>query len=72
MLYNEIKSKIQEIKELVKLGIVSTKWITYIDIFEEFSAQPQLCAECRYEILADKYGYKNSDSIKKIILKLKK
>ena len=72
MLYTKLKHKERELKELTNLGIVSPHWLRDIQIFEEFHAQPELCAECRYEMLSERHGFKNSVSVKKIILKLKK
>jgi orotate phosphoribosyltransferase-like protein len=36
MLYTEIKRKIREIKELTKLGLISTNWIRDLEVFEQF------------------------------------
>jgi hypothetical protein len=71
MLYAKLKHKIKEIKELVSLGVVSPHWLRNIEMFEKFHSQPELCAECRYEILSEEYKL-SSDSVKKIILKFKK
>ncbi len=72
MLYTKLKHKVKDLKELTKLGVVSPNWVRDIEIFEEFHSQPKLCAECRYELLSEKYGFKNSVSVKKIVLKLGK
>lgn len=72
MLYTKLKHKVKELKELAKLGVVSPHWLRDIEIFEEFHSQPELCAECRYELLSEKYGFKSSVSVKKIVLKLGK
>lgn len=72
MLYTKLKKKAKEIKELEQLGVVSPNWLRDIEIFEEFHANPELCKECRYEMLAEKWKFKDSSSIKKIVNKLKR
>ncbi len=72
MLYIKLKHRIRELKELEQLGVVSPHWLRDIEIFEKFHSQPELCAECRYELLSEKYGFKSSVSVKKIVLKLRK
>ncbi len=70
MLYKRLKQKEKELKELISLGVVAPFWITYIQIFEDFNSQPELSKESRYYKLSEKYGYKSSSSIKKIIKRL--
>lgn len=72
MLYTKLKHKSKDIKELIKLGVVSPNWLRDLEIFEEYHSQPQLCSICRHEILAEKYGFKDSSSIKKIIARMSK
>lgn len=72
MLYTKLKHKVREIKELQDLGVVSTTVLRDIEIFEAFHENPELCKECRYEVLSEVYGFKHSSSIKKIIKKLSK
>ena len=71
MLYTKLKKREEEIKALTKLGVISTTVIRNIEIFEKFQEHPQLCKVCRYEVIAEAYGLKNSVSVKKIIEKLK-
>ena len=71
MLYTKLKHKVRELKELMKLGVVSPNWLRDIEIFEEFHANPQLCKECRYEMLSEKHKL-SSDRVKKIIIHLGK
>lgn len=69
--YEKLKKEEKSIKRLVKLGVVDYTIQRNILIFEEFKLNPELCAECRYEILA--YEHKlSSDTIKKIVLDLKR
>lgn len=70
MLYTKLKHKTKILKELQDLGVVSTTVLRDIEIFEAFNENPELCKECRYEVLAEAYGFKNSSSIKKIVEKL--
>lgn len=72
MLYTKLKRRVGELKELAKIGVVAPHWLRDIEIFEEFHSQPDLCAECRYEMIAEKRGFKHSSSVKKIVLKLGK
>lgn len=72
MLYSKLKHRIKAIKELQDLGVVSPTVLRNIEIFEEFHQNPELCKECRYEVLAEVYGFKDSSSVKKIILELSK
>lgn len=72
MLYTRLKRKIKEIKELQKIGVVPMNITRDIEIFEEFHRYPELCKECRYEMLAEKYGFKHPSSIKHIVRKLSK
>lgn len=72
MLYTKLKHKTKVIRELESLGVVSTTWLRDIEIFEEFHSWPELCVMCRYELLAEKHGLKDSSSIKKIIATLSK
>ncbi|CAL2085112.1 hypothetical protein [Tenacibaculum sp. 190524A02b] len=71
MLYTKLKHKLTIIKELTDLGVVSSHWLRNIEVFEDFHSQPELCAECRYELLSEKFKI-SSESVKKIILKLRK
>ncbi len=70
MVYEELKNNMETIKKFIRLGVLAPFWLTYIDIFEDFNARPDLSKECRYEILGEKYGYKSSSSIKKIVKRL--
>ncbi len=70
MLYTELKKKEKEIKELTDLGVVSYTVMRDIEIFEKFHEYDDVCKICRYEVLADVYGFKTSSSIEKIIMKL--
>lgn len=70
MLYNELKNNEEIVLNFVRLGVLSPFWLTYIEIFEDFITHPELCKECRYEKLSEKYGYKSSSSIKKIVKRL--
>jgi hypothetical protein len=67
MLYTKLKHRTKVLKELQNLGVVDPIWLRNIEIFEEFHDWPELCAICRYELLADKFGMKSSSSVKKII-----
>ncbi len=69
--YEQLKKEEGSIKRLVKLGVIDYTVQRNIMIFEEFKKNPELCAECRYEVLA--YQHKlSSDTIKKIVLELKR
>ncbi|WP_228853250.1 hypothetical protein [Aegicerativicinus sediminis] len=70
MLYTKLKHKTTVIKELTDLGVISPTVMRDIEIFERFHENPELCKECRYEVLAEVYGFKDSSSIKKIVNKL--
>lgn len=70
MLYTKLKHKVREIKYLQDLGVVSPTILRDIEIFEKFHENPELCKQCRYEVLAEAYGFQNSVSIRKIIEKL--
>lgn len=72
MLYSKLKHRTKAIKELQDLGVISPTVLRNIEIFEEFHQNPELCKVCRYEVLAEAYGFKNSSSIKKIIEDLSK
>lgn len=72
MLYTKLKHKTRVLKELTELGVVSTTVLRDIEIFEKFHEHPDVCKICRYEVLAEEYGFKNSSSIEKIIMKLSK
>ncbi|WP_378298182.1 hypothetical protein [Aquimarina hainanensis] len=71
MLYTELKEKESEIKELTKLGVVSSKWLSYIQIYEDFHKNPEIKKIERYNELCTKYGFKDVSNIRKIIRKLK-
>ncbi len=70
MVYDELKNNKEIVQKFVQLGVLAPFWLTYIEIFEEFKAHPSVCKEHRYEMLADKFGYKSSSSIKKIVRRL--
>lgn len=72
MLYTKLKELIEPIKKLQDLGEISTSVLRNIEIFEEFNKHPDLCKECRYEVLAEHYGFKDGSSVRKIITKLSK
>lgn len=72
MLYEKLKDKKQQIKELTALGVISLTVLRDLEIVEEFNKRPYLCKMCRYEVLAEYYGLKNVSSVKKIIEKYSK
>lgn len=72
LLYTKLKHRTKIIKELEDLGVVSTTVLRDIEIFERFHEHPELCKECRYEALAEVYGFKDGSSVRKIIDKLSK
>lgn len=72
MLYIKLKHRTKVLKELQALGVVSPTWLRDIEIFEEFHQWSEICVECRYELLAEKHKFKDSSSIKKIIMKMSK
>lgn len=70
MLYTKLKHRVRELKELERLGVVSTVWLRDIRIFEEFHSLPNdLCVYCKYEIIAENEGI-SSDRVKHIVLKM--
>lgn len=70
LIYTILNKHKKAIKELQDIGMVSTNLLRDVEIFEAFHEHPDLCKECRYEVLAEAYGFKNTSSIKKIIEKL--
>lgn len=70
MLYTKLKHKTKELKELTKLGVVSTKWLRDIRIFEKFHGLPDMCNDCKYIIIGEEEGLE-SETIRKIINKMK-
>lgn len=72
MLYTKLKKREKEIKELTDLGVVSYTVLRDIEIYEKFRDYDDVCKICRYEVLADVYGFKDSSSIKKIVMKMTK
>jgi len=72
MLYTKLKHKTKILKELQTLGVVDPIWLRNMEIFEEFHAWPELCVMCRYDLIAQKFGLKDSSSVQKIIATLSK
>ncbi len=70
MLYDELKQNYNTLKKFISVGVLPPLWLTYLDIYEDFNAYPGMSKEQRYEMLSEKYGYKSSSSIKKIIQRL--
>lgn len=72
MLYTKLKRREKAIKELTDLGVVPMTVIRNMQIFEHFNAYPvELCVYCKYELTAEHFGI-SSDSVKRVILDLKK
>lgn len=69
--YDKLKEDEEAIKRLVKLGVVDYSLQRNIEIFEQFEMHPDLCAECRYSVLACEHQLSES-MIKKVVLDLKK
>lgn len=69
MLYEKLKDKKQQIKELTALGVIAPTVLRDLEIVEQFNKRPYLCKMCRYEVLAAHYGFKSSESVRKIIEK---
>ena len=72
MLYVKLKRKEKDIKELQDLGVVAPTWLRDLEIFEYFSdLDEKLCAYCKYELTAEVFGL-SSETVKKIVSKMKK
>jgi hypothetical protein len=72
LLYEKLIKRRESLKELQDLGVVSPTVLRDLEIYEEFHRYPELCKECRYDVLAEHYGFKDNSSIRKIIEKLSK
>jgi len=71
MRYTKLKHLTKEIKQLQKLGVVSTTVLRDMEMFEYFhTLDSNLCVYCRYELAGENFGI-SSDRAKSIILKLK-
>ena len=72
MLYVKLKRKEKDIKELQDLGVVAPTWLRNLEIFEYFSdLDEKLCVYCKYELTAEVFGL-SSETVKKIVSKMKK
>lgn len=69
--YDNLKKEEDAIKRLVRLGVIGYVVERDLKIFEEFESKPELCSECRYEMISYKFKL-SSDRVRKIITSLKK
>ena len=77
--YEEIKCRIDDVKILMKIGVIDPLLIRDVEIFERFQellngipsgfSESKKCITCFYEIIADEFNI-GSDRVRKIIKRL--
>ncbi|WP_379964000.1 hypothetical protein [Epilithonimonas sp. UC225_85] len=77
--YEEIKSRIEDVKVLISIGVINPAYLRDVEIYERFQElvngipdgfrEAKKCVTCFYEVIADEFKI-SSESVRKIIRKL--